>query len=100
MRKTAALHPSRSVELELPQAAAQERCRYGIEGVLGGVVREERPGTIEATFGLIDSERLTCTIASVDAVRSRVTIETRRLAHAGTPAPSPYVSALADYLAG
>ncbi len=68
--------------------------------MLGGVVREERPGTIEATFGLIGSERLTCTIVSLDGGRSRVTIETRRGAQAGGPAPSAYVKALADYLAG
>jgi len=68
--------------------------------VLGGVVREECPGTIEATFGLIGSERLTCTIAGLDDGRSRVTIETRRGAQAGHPAPSSYVKALADYLAG
>jgi len=64
------------------------------------VVREEHPGTIEATFGLIGSERLTCTIAGLEGGRSRVTIETRRGAQAGSPAASPYVKALADYLAG
>ncbi|HEX5274258.1 MAG TPA: hypothetical protein VFW34_03205 [Candidatus Rubrimentiphilum sp.] len=68
--------------------------------MLGGVVREERPGTIEATFGLIGSERLTCTIAALDSRRSRVTIETRRGAQPVSAAPSPYVKALADYLAG
>jgi len=94
------LHPSRSIELDLSPEAAQERCRYGIEGVLGGVVREERPGTVEATFGLIGSERLTCTIAGIGGGRSRVTIETRRGAQLGNPAPSPYVKALADFLAG
>jgi hypothetical protein len=98
--KTAALHPARSVELDLTRDAAQARCRYGIEGVLGGVIREERPGAIEATFGLIGSERLTCTIAAMDGGRSRVTIETRHGAQPGNPPPSPYVKALADYLAG
>ena len=80
--------------------AAQERCRYGIESVLGGVVREERPGAIEATFGLVDSERLTCTVFDLGEGRSRVTIETRRGAQPGNPPPSPYVKALADYLTG
>ena len=98
--KTAALHPSRFVEIDLPAGAAQDRCRYGIESVLGGVIREERPGTIEATFGLIGSERLTCTVAEIGAARSRVTIEARRGAQAGNTAPSPYVKALAEFLAG
>jgi hypothetical protein len=98
--KTAALHAAQSVELDLTQDAAQERCRYGIEGVLGGVIREERSGTIEATFGLIGSERLTCTIAAIGGERSRVTLETRRGAQAGNPPRSPYVKALAEYLAG
>ncbi len=68
--------------------------------MLGGVVREERPGTIEATFGLIGSERLTCTIAGLDGGRSRVTTETRRGAQAARPAPASFVKALGDYLAG
>ena len=64
------------------------------------MVREERAGTIEATFGLIDSERLTCTLIALEGERTRVTIETRRGARAGNPPPSPYVKSLADYLTG
>jgi len=95
-----ALHPSRTIELELAKDAALDRCRYGIGHVLGGVVREEHraEGTLEATFGLIYSDRLTCTLVGIDASHTRVTIETRRGAQAANNAPSPYVKALADYL--
>ncbi len=94
------MHPSRTVELELSTDAAFDRCRYGIERVLGGFVREERrtEGTLEATFGLIYSDRLTCTLAAIDGTRTRVIIETRRGAQAPNSAPAPYINALAEYL--
>ena len=95
-----ALHPARSVELELSKDAAFARCKSGIENVLGGIVTDQRAGeSIEASFGLIDSERLACTLTAVDATHTRVTIETRRGARPDAP-PSRYVSALASYLTG
>lgn len=99
-RKSVALHPSRSVELDLPKDAAFARCKRGIEDVLGGEIRDERAGEwIEAPFGLIDSERLACTLTTIDPSHTRVTIETRRGARPEAP-PSSYVSALAKYLTG
>ena len=97
---TIALHPSRTIELALSKDEAFDRCRDGIERVLGGVIREadRERGTIEAGFGLIFSERLTCTVSSIDAAHSRVVIEARRGAQAATAMPSSYVDALADYL--
>jgi len=99
-RKTAALHPSRTVDIDLSADAAFDRCRQGIEDVLGGVVREayRERGTLEATFGLIYSDRLTCTVIPVDAAHACVIIETRRGAQAGLSTSSPYVKALADFL--
>ncbi|HEY8312650.1 MAG TPA: hypothetical protein VIG51_00630, partial [Candidatus Baltobacteraceae bacterium] len=80
----AGLRPSRSVEVALPFDAAFDRCTDGIERVLGGVVRESdrAAGTIEATFGLAFSERLTCTFESLDAQLTRARIESRRGAQA------------------
>jgi len=97
---TLALHPSRTIELSLSKDEAFERCRDGVERVLGGFVREadRERGTIEAGFGLIFSERLTCTVSAVDATHSRVVIEARRGAQAATAMPSSYVDALANYL--
>ena len=98
---TIALHPSRTIELALPKDEAFDRCRDGIERVLGGVIREadRERGTVEAGFGLIFSERLTCSIYAIDVARSQVVIESRRGAHAAAATPSSYVAALADYLA-
>jgi hypothetical protein len=98
--KTVALHPSRTIELALPKDEAFARCVDGIERVLGGVIREAQRdrGTIEAGFGLIFSERLTCTVSTIDATHARVVIEARRGAQAATAMPSSYVDALADYL--
>ena len=98
--QTIALHPSRTIELALSKDEAFDRCRDGIERVLGGVIRESQRdrGTIEAGFGLIFSERLTCTVAATDATHSRVVVEARRGAQAVTAMPSSYVDALADYL--
>jgi hypothetical protein len=94
-----ALHPSRTIELEMPAAQAFARCIQGIEHVLGGIVREADParGSIEATFGLVDSERMSVSIDPLEE-RSRVLIESRRGASAGPAKPSQYVKALAEFL--
>ena len=74
------------------------RCKFGIEQVLGGVVNTEQPyESLEASFGLVHSERLTCSLIAIDAARTRVTIETRRGVQRDAP-PSSYVSELARYL--
>src|SRR5579884_983663 len=95
-----ALHPLQRLELERPYEAVFSECLRGIESVLGGIVRErdEHRGRIEATFGLVDSERLTCIVEPVDAGRTRVVIESRRGASAEPPKPSQNVRALAEFL--
>jgi hypothetical protein len=94
------LHAAQTVELDRPYDEVFALCVRGIEDVLGGAVRErdERRGIIEATFGLIDSERLTCIIERIDPERARVTIESRRGASAEPAKPSQYVHALAEFL--
>jgi hypothetical protein len=95
-----ATHASQTIEIDGAYADAFRRCVRGIEEVLGGAVREadEQRGTIEATFGLIDSERLTCTLAAMDDRRTRIIIESRRGISAAPAKPSTYVRALAEYL--
>lgn len=95
-----ALHPSRTLELDVPPPRAFQRCTQGIEDVLGGIVRESDParGRIEATFGLVDSERISVSVTPLEAERSRVLIESRRGASVGPAKPSAYVKALADFL--
>jgi hypothetical protein len=95
-----ATHASQTIELHIPYGDAFAKCVRGIEDVLGGAVREadEQRGSIEATFGLVNSERLTCAISRVDEQCTRVRIESRRGASAEPPKRSQYVSALAAFL--
>jgi hypothetical protein len=95
-----ALHPHKTIEIEKPYATAFTACLQGVERVLGGIVREanEARGTIEATFGLIDSERLTVTLQRIDDERTRVTIESRRTLSEKPSTSSDYVDTLANYL--
>lgn len=95
-----ALHPTRTVNLDEPAAAAFDRCVAGIESVLGGVVRESdrQRGTIDATFGLVNSERISVTVEAIDESHARAIIESRRVLTAEPARTSQYVSALARYL--
>jgi hypothetical protein len=95
-----ALHPTRTVELEMQPAQAFDRAVHGIEQILGGIVGESdrARGTIEATFGLINSERITVAVEPLEDNRSRVVIESRRGVSGQPPTKSQYVDALANYL--
>lgn len=95
-----ALHPSQTIELDVPFDAAFQLCIRGIESVLGGVVRESDPqrGRIDATFGLVNSERLTVIVERIDESRSRAIVESRRGLSMEPARSSQYVSALADFL--
>lgn len=95
-----ALHAAQTLELERPYNDVFAQCVRGVEDVLGGVVRarDQQRGSIEATFGLIDSERLTCSLTSLDRERTRVVIESRRGARPEPAKPSQYVRALAEFL--
>lgn len=94
-----ALHPSRTLELSAPPEDVFARCLGGIEHVLGGIVRssDAQYGTIEATFGLVNSERMSVTVQAHER-GSRVIIESRRGASFEPAKPSQYVAALAKYL--
>jgi|SRR5579884_1106785 len=95
-----ALHPSRTIELDAPPSQAFRRSIEGIDRVLGGIVRDSNPDlrTIEATFGLINSERLTVRVEALERDRSRVIIESRRGVTGEAPRGSQYVDALANFL--
>lgn len=91
---------SQRVEMDLSFADAWKKCVHGIEEVLGGAVREadERQGTIEATFGLVNSERLSCSLKMRGERATDVLIVSRRGASAQPAKPSQYVRALAEFL--
>ena len=91
---------SQRVEIDLPFDEVWRKCIVGIEDVLGGAIREadERRGTIEATFGLVNSERLTCSLIGRSETVIEVLIQSRRGASAEPAKPSQYVRALAQFL--
>lgn len=91
---------SQRLEIDLSFSDAWRKCVAGIEDVLGGAVREadERQGTIEATFGLVNSERLTCSLKERSETVTEVLIQSRRGASAQPAKPSEYVRALAQFL--
>jgi hypothetical protein len=95
-----ALHPSRTLELDMPYNVAFDRCIEGIEGALGGFVseRDKEHGRIEATFGLVNSERLSVTLQRMDDGRTRGIIESRRRLSMEPARGSQYVDALAQFL--
>lgn len=95
-----ALHAAQTIELDLPCDEAFALCARGIEDVLGGAIRsrDEQHGVIEATFGLIDSERMTCTLESLGERRTRAIVESRRGARPEPARASRYVRALAEFL--
>jgi hypothetical protein len=95
------LRPYRDVELSLDFAAAYARCRTAIDAVLGATVfaGDEKTGFIEAGFGLVNSERLRCTLSPIDAGHTAIRIEAFFPAGVDVPASSRNVDALADALA-
>lgn len=95
-----ALNPARTVEITGSAADVLERCITGIEGVLGGHTDaiDRSRGEIEASFGLVNSERLTISIEPAGANTTRVRIASRRGAISQQPRESSYVDALATFL--
>ncbi|GAC1390530.1 MAG: hypothetical protein NVSMB31_07610 [Vulcanimicrobiaceae bacterium] len=91
-----AVRPSRTMEIGLSYDAAFARCLQGLAEVVGANVREadSQRGTIDATFGLTFSERLACSIARIDETRTRVTIESRRIAGTSLPKDSAVLDRL------
>ncbi|MBV8434845.1 MAG: hypothetical protein JO029_11255 [Candidatus Eremiobacteraeota bacterium] len=95
------LRPHRDVELPVDYDAAYARVLSGIELVLGANVSldDRRGGTVEATFGLVNSERIRCTLTRVDPTCTHVRVEAFFPAGAAVPARSRAVEALAETLA-
>ncbi len=94
------LRPSRTLEVGLPFEAAFERCIDGLENVLGAIVRDRdsSAGTIDASFGLMFSERIFCGLDAIDENRTRIRIESRRNAQVELPKGSEAVDRLTQFL--
>ena len=90
------VRPARTFEIDLPYNQAFERCGYGLQEIVGAQVRESDPqrGTIEATFGLMFSERLACSLQRIEDNRTQVSIESRRIAGTELPKDSTVLDRL------
>jgi hypothetical protein len=74
-RRPVGLRPHGEVTIDCPASEAAVRVRRAIADVLGAHVAYDDDGTIEAAFGLVQSERIRCTIDSLDERRSNVRAE-------------------------
>lgn len=95
------MRPSRALTIAVPFDAAFERCLRGLQEIVGAQIRatDKQTGTIEATFGLMFSERLACSVHGIDEHSSHVTIESRRIAGADIPKSSAVLDRLAEWVA-
>ena len=94
------LRPRRTVQLSCPADAAYDRCVGAIERVLGAnvYVDDRAAGFIEAGFGLVNNERVRCSLERFDDAHTDVLIEAVFPAGASVPERSRAVDALAAYL--
>lgn len=94
------LRPHRDVEMPLDFDSTYARVLSAIELTLGAnvTVDDRRTGFIEAAFGLVNNERIRCTVERVDASSTRVRVEAFFPAGALVRSRSPAVDALADTL--
>jgi hypothetical protein len=94
------LRPHRDVEVALDYATAYARCRAAIDAVLGATVfvDDEKTGFLEAGFGLVNSERLRCSVSRIDDARTAIRIEAFFPAGVDVPETSRNVDAMANAL--
>jgi hypothetical protein len=99
-RQKVGLRPHRDVELGAGYEAAFDRVLRAIELALGANVAtcDRRGGLVEAAFGLVNSERVRCTLRRIDHSRTAVRIEAFFPAGASVHDRSRAVDALADHL--
>ena len=94
------LRPHRTIELPLGFDAAYELCLKEIEATLGAnVYVDDRNGKlIEAGFGVINNERIRCTLEPLDATHTNVRVEAFFRAGNTIPEKSAAVDALSAAL--
>jgi hypothetical protein len=95
------LRPHRDVELATGYDDAYAKVLSAIELALGASVTldDRRNGIVEAAIGLINNERVRCTLHALDASHTRVRVEAFFPAGAVVPPSSRAVDALATMLA-
>lgn len=94
------LRPHRDVELPLDYDTAYARVLSAIELTLGAnvTIDDRRAGFVEAAFGLVNNERVRCTLERLGASHTSVRIEAFFPAGATVQSSSRAVDALADTL--
>ena len=100
-RRRVGLRPHSDVVLAAGYDAAYDSVLSAIELALGAYVAidDRRGGLIEAAFGLVNNERVRCTLSRIDDSNTSVRIEAFFPAGASVRERSRAVDALADYLA-
>jgi len=99
-RQPVGLRPHRDVDLCAAYDDAYDRVLRAVEAALGAYVSldDRRGGTIEAGFGLVNNERVRCTLQRVAEDRTRASIEAYFPAGSSVRRHSRAVDALANYL--
>lgn len=94
------LRPHRNIELATNYERAYAMCRDAIVRILGATISidDEKDGLIEGAFGLVNSERLRCTLTRVDDATTAIRIEAIFAAGVEVPKTSRNVEALAAAL--
>lgn len=88
-----ALHPIRIVQLQAGPEQAYGRCAAIVEQTLGGhITAHDAPSLLEASFGLVNSERISLSIEARADGGSTVRLQSRRLAGAQQTQESAYLS--------
>ncbi len=96
-RKPIGLRPHREVDVDAGYDEAYRRVLTGIETALGANASADAGG-IEAAFGLVNNERLRCTLERAGESRTRVCVEAYFPAGSSVREYSRAVDVLADYL--
>jgi len=97
-RKPIGLRPHRNVEIDAGYDEAHDRVLRGIEMALGANVSADGGGAIEAAFGLVNNERVRCTLERAGEAHTRVRVEAYFPAGSAVREHSRAVDVLADYL--
>lgn len=94
------VRPARTLEVALPFEEAFERCMSGLRDGVGANISacDQEAGTIEAAFGLINSERIACMVRRGGATTSVITIESRRIAGSGLSKSSAVLERLSEWI--
>lgn len=92
------MRPHREIELAADIAQARERCLRALVEVAGANVQSDDGRTIEAGFGIVNSERLRITLEPIDPATTQVRIEAFYPARLSPPPRSMAVDALTNAL--